>query len=68
MVTKADGMVDAGQQAILFYVYTPDVAAYREGLVAAGLDAGPLQYPFWAPRGEFRLHDPDDYVLMVTHT
>jgi hypothetical protein len=32
------------------------------------VDAGPIQSPFWAPRGEFRVIDPDGYVLMISHT
>jgi hypothetical protein len=27
-----------------------------------------MAYPFYAPRGEFRLTDPDGYTLMITHT
>lgn len=27
-----------------------------------------IEYPFYAPRGEFRVKDPDRYALMVTHT
>jgi len=30
--------------------------------------AGPIQYPFYSPRGEFRIQDSDGYVIMVTHT
>jgi len=37
-------------------------------LVECGVNAGPIQYPFYAPGGEFRVTDPDGYVLMVTHT
>jgi hypothetical protein len=52
----------------LFYLYCPEVAAFREQLIQAGVDVGPIQYPFYAPRGEFRIVDPDGYVLMITHT
>ena len=67
MLAKAEGPVDP-KQATLFYLYCDDVAAFREELVAAGLDAGPIKSPFYAPRGEFRVTDPDGYALMVTHT
>jgi hypothetical protein len=53
---------------VLFYVYTDDVAAARESLIEAGLSPGVITMPFYAPRGEFRLEDPDGYVVMVTHT
>lgn len=41
MFARASGPVDPTQQAILFYLYSPDVAALREHLLLCGLrDAG----------------------------
>ncbi|MCA1575823.1 MAG: VOC family protein [Acidobacteria bacterium] len=54
--------------AVLFYIYTDDVAAAHELLASAGLNPGEIKTPFYAPRGEFQLFDPDGYVLMITHT
>ena len=68
MVTLADGPIDDSQQGILFYMYTPDVKAYRETLVAAGVEAGPIQHRFYAERGEFRFTDPDGDVLLAMNT
>jgi hypothetical protein len=68
MLAQASEPVDPEKQAVLFYVYCPDVAAFRRMLIDAGVDAGPIQSPFYAPRGEFRVTDPDGYVLMITHT
>jgi catechol 2,3-dioxygenase-like lactoylglutathione lyase family enzyme len=68
MLARADEPVIPSQQAILFYSYCDDVPALLEHLVAQGIEAGPIQYPFYAPRGEFRIQDPDGYVIMVTHT
>ncbi len=68
MVTRADEPVEASQQAVLFYLYCEDVPAYRAALQAQGVEVGEIQYPFYAPRGEFRVTDPDGFVLMVTHT
>jgi hypothetical protein len=48
--------------------YCEDVAAFRDKLLESGLEAGPITRPFYAPRGEFRVTDPDGYALMVTHT
>ncbi|MGN7919260.1 MULTISPECIES: VOC family protein [Lysobacter] len=67
MLVLADGPVDDTVQAVLFYVYCDDVAAMRERVLAAGIDAGAMAYPFYRPKGEFRVRDPDGYVLMVTH-
>jgi uncharacterized glyoxalase superfamily protein PhnB len=68
MLAQAVEPVDPEKQAVLFYVYSPDVAAFRSMLVESGVNAGPITHPFYAPRGEFRIADPDGYVLMVTHT
>jgi hypothetical protein len=68
MVARADEPVIPSQQAVLFYCYCDDVAVLRKDLMAEGIDAGPIQYPFYALRGEFRIQDPDGYVIMVTHT
>ena len=68
MLSLASGPVDAGQQAVLFYVYVDDVVAARAALVAAGHAPGPLRHPFYMPDGEFRLEDPDGYVLMLAQS
>lgn len=68
MLAAASEPVVADQQRVLFYIYTDDVAAARSALSEAGLSPGAITTPFYAPRGEFRLVDPDGYVLMVTHT
>jgi catechol 2,3-dioxygenase-like lactoylglutathione lyase family enzyme len=68
MLAAGSDPVIAEQQAVLFYVYTDDVAAARASLTEAGLGPGEIMKPFYAPQGEFRLVDPDGYVVMVTHT
>ena len=68
MVSKAEEPIVPGQQAVLFYSYCDDVTGLREHLIANGISAGPIRYPFYAPRGEFRIEDPDGYVIMITHT
>jgi catechol 2,3-dioxygenase-like lactoylglutathione lyase family enzyme len=68
MLTRADEPFDAEQQAVLFYLYCGDVPAFRSALQERGVAVGEIQYPFYAPRGEFRVADPDGFVLMVTHT
>jgi catechol 2,3-dioxygenase-like lactoylglutathione lyase family enzyme len=68
MLARASRPVDPESQAVIFYLYCPDVAAFRSRLVEAGIEAGPIQTPFYAPRGEFRVTDPDGYALMISHT
>ena len=68
MVTTAGELVVSEQQAVLFYVYCDDVAAKRSELIAANITAGPMKFPFHSPGGEFRIVDPDGYVIMMRHT
>lgn len=67
MICTARDPVIPEQQAILFYLYVDDVTAAHETLTQAGLNPGKITTPFYAPRGEFRLVDPDGYCLMMTH-
>lgn len=68
MLAAADKEIVADQQRVLFYLYTHDVAAARASLVEAGLNPGEISNPFYSPRGEFEVKDPDGFVLMITHT
>ena len=68
MVAQASHPVNPEEQAVLFYLYVPDVAAFRAQLLEQELEPGEIQYPFYAPRGEFRVTDPDGYALMISHT
>lgn len=68
MITQASEPVVAAQQTVLFYLYTDDVAAKHAELAAAGISVSEITYPFYNARGEFRITDPDGYVLMITHT
>jgi catechol 2,3-dioxygenase-like lactoylglutathione lyase family enzyme len=65
MLARASGPVDAGSQAVLFYCWTADVVALHLELAAASVEVGELTHPFYMPAGEFRVEDPDGYVLLV---
>src|SRR5262249_43873901 len=67
MLARSARPMNPGAQDVLFYMYAPDVAAYRSELEAKGVKVGPLKYPFYSPRGEFRIDDPDGYTLFVSH-
>jgi len=67
MVTLAEEPVVASQQAVLFYMYGANVDAMHAELAAKGIAVGEIKKPFYAPQGEFRVTDPDGYVLMLTH-
>jgi len=67
MLARSARPMNADAQDVLFYMYAPDVAAYRADLEAKGVKVGPLKYPFYSPRGEFRIDDADGYTLFVSH-
>mgnify|MGYP000844960150 FL=1 len=67
MLTKANPPVDPHSQGVLFYLYYDDVQAAHAQAGAAGFRPGELSYPFYCPKGEFRLTDPDGYCLVCTH-
>ncbi len=67
MLARSARPMNPGAQDVLFYMYAPDVARYREELEAKGLKVGQIKYPFYSPRGEFRIDDPDGYTLFVSH-
>lgn len=65
MLASATERIDAHAQAVLFYLYTDDLAGLRKQLLLAGLEPSPIRRPPHMPAGELRLHDPDGYVLLV---
>lgn len=65
MLSRSARPMNPNAQDVLFYLYAPDVAAYRGELEALGIRLGPLTYPPYMPEGEFRINDPDGYCLLV---
>ncbi len=81
MLSRASGAIDAGVQAVLLYMYSDDVRALRERLIAGGVEAcgKPGEWraqsrrgqvfevgtPHYMPEGELRVHDPDGYVVLI---
>lgn len=68
MVTRSSRAIDPGAQDVLFYLYATDLPALRNALLAKGIDAGEICYPEYLPDGEFRVHDPDGYTLMIAQS
>jgi predicted enzyme related to lactoylglutathione lyase len=68
MVNLACAPIDASQQAVLFYLYVANIKQAHASLVEVGHAPGEINYPFYMPDGEFRLEDPDGYVLMLAQT
>jgi hypothetical protein len=45
MLAEAGEPVDPEKQAVLFYVYSSDVAGFRNMVIEAGVKAGPIHIP-----------------------
>jgi hypothetical protein len=65
MIERATLPVVSEQQAVLFYLYVDDVYRFHTAISQAGVTAGELVFPTHSPMGEFRVVDPDGYVLLV---
>lgn len=53
---------------MLFYLYVTDLVALREKLLAERLEPGPITYPFYLPKGECEIRDPDGHTLMLAQS
>ena len=67
MFLRAEHRVDASAQAVLLYMYTPDLPGLRQHLLAGGVPVPPIRYPEYMLSGEISLADPDGYVIVVGH-
>jgi hypothetical protein len=65
MFARASEPVVASQQAVLFYLYAPDLIGLREYLLASGVRVSAITYPDYMPKGEVRVEDPDGYCLLI---
>ena len=65
MVSTDGDAIDPAGQGVLFYLYSDDLAALREQLLAEGIHVGEIVDGTPGPPQEMRLTDPDGYVLMV---
>src|SRR5262249_16363262 len=58
MVTRDGDPIDPDGQGILFYLYSPDLAALRTQLLASGVEAGEIEDGTPGPRQEMKAIDP----------
>ena len=65
MLSRNDHPGPLNAPGMLFYLYVADLVALREKLLAVGLAPGSISYPFYLPKGECELRDPDGHVLML---
>jgi catechol 2,3-dioxygenase-like lactoylglutathione lyase family enzyme len=67
MFLRAEEPVDASTQAVMLYMYTPDLVNLCEHLGANGVSVSPIRCPEYMPSGEVALSDPDGYAIQVAH-
>ena len=64
MLTLADKPI-VDQQGVVFYLYADNLSALRERLLHERVNVSDISFPFYMPKGEMRVVDPDGYVLLV---
>ncbi|HYP13242.1 MAG TPA: VOC family protein [Bryobacteraceae bacterium] len=67
MFLRAEHEVKGSRAPVLFYMYTPDLHAFRERLLAHGVEVPPITHPGYMPSGEINFADPDGYHIGVAH-
>jgi catechol 2,3-dioxygenase-like lactoylglutathione lyase family enzyme len=64
---EAGHAVKPDLQGIMLVLYTADLPALREQLIAAGEKPSEIQRPPWMPSGHVVLRDPDGYGVGINH-
>jgi hypothetical protein len=67
MFLLAEEPVKAALQSIMLMMYTPDLPALREHLLASGVKVPPITYPEYMPSGQVTISDPDGYLIGINH-
>ena len=67
MFVRAEHPKDPSLQPAMLYMYTPDLAGFREHLLANAVKVPPIQYPEYMPSGEICISDPDGNLIFVGH-
>jgi len=65
MFLRGEHPVDAPAQAIMLYMYTPDLTDLREQLLANGVKVPPVNHPEYMPSGKINIADPDGYKIEI---
>jgi hypothetical protein len=68
MLQRAGAPIDRDKQGVLFYLYSDDLAALRDHLLANGVAVGEIVDASPGPAQEMGLADPDGYCLMIAQT
>jgi catechol 2,3-dioxygenase-like lactoylglutathione lyase family enzyme len=67
MFLQAEEPLDPKRAITPLYMYTPDLPAFRDHLLANGVDVPPIQRPEHMKSGEITVKDPDGQLVFVGH-
>lgn len=67
MFLRADEDERPASPSVLLYLYTPDLAAFRDHLIAHDIEVPAISFPDYMPSGEICLSDPDGNSILVAH-
>jgi len=67
MFLRAEEPANTSAHPVMLYMYTPDLAALREQLLASGIKVPPIRNPPYMPSGEIGMNDPDGNIVLVAH-
>jgi catechol 2,3-dioxygenase-like lactoylglutathione lyase family enzyme len=67
MFLAAEEPAGPAHPSVMLYLYTPDLPALREHLLANGVEVPPIGKPPYMPSGEICLRDPDGNTVLVGH-
>ena len=65
MFLLAEQPIDPSAQAFLLAMYTSDLPALRQHLLANGIAVPPITYPEYMRSGQFTMKDPDGYLVGI---
>src|SRR5262245_58640355 len=60
-----EGGMKPDQQGVTLVLYTAELAALREQLIASGEEPSEIERPAWMPSGHILLRDPDGYAVGI---
>jgi glyoxalase/bleomycin resistance protein/dioxygenase superfamily protein len=67
MFLRAEEPLDPRRVTTMLCMYTPDLVALRDQLLAAGIQVPAIKYPEYMPSGETQMPDPDGYSVLIAH-
>jgi catechol 2,3-dioxygenase-like lactoylglutathione lyase family enzyme len=66
LVTERDAEADRKKgDRIFIYLYTDELPALRQHLIANGIEVSEIKYPAYMKAGEIAMKDPDGFLVFV---